>query len=219
MKLFGKEIRGVIFDIDGVLLDSMKIWTDLGARYLIKHGKEPQPGLAETLFSMSMEQGAEYLQENYLQEQTPAEIAEGLKALLKDFYFEEVQAKSGALELMQKLHQQGIHMSAATSSPRAHVEAALARNHMLEYLDWILTSEEVGSSKHSPDIYHQAAQLMNTRPEETCVFEDSLYALATAKAAGYFTVGVFDKDGEPDQNGMKQTADIYLSRGYNLRLR
>ena len=52
-------IKGAIFDIDGVLLDSMIIWTDLGERYLRSIGKEPEEGLTEKLFSMSMEQGAE----------------------------------------------------------------------------------------------------------------------------------------------------------------
>ena len=53
------KIRGVIFDVDGVLLDSMGIWTDLGARYLKSLGKEPEEDLGRTLFCMSMEQGAE----------------------------------------------------------------------------------------------------------------------------------------------------------------
>ena len=61
MKNFRRDIKGVIFDVDGVLLDSMGIWTDLGARYLVSIGKTPEEGLAEILFSMSMEQGAEYL--------------------------------------------------------------------------------------------------------------------------------------------------------------
>ena len=59
------NVKGVIFDIDGVILDSLSIWTDLGARYLKSKGKEPKKGLAETLFSMSMEQGAEYLADEY----------------------------------------------------------------------------------------------------------------------------------------------------------
>ena len=54
-------IRGAIFDLDGVLLDSMAIWNDLGARYLLKQGVRPEPELREVLFSMSMEQGAEYM--------------------------------------------------------------------------------------------------------------------------------------------------------------
>ncbi len=211
IKILGKEINGIIFDIDGVLLDSMKIWTDLGARYVIKHGKEPKPGLAETLFSMSMEQGAAYLQANYLPEQTPEEIAEGLKGLLQEFYYHEVLAKPGVQALMKILHQNHIPMTAATSSPRTHVEKALARNGLLPYIDQIFTSEELGSSKHSPEIYDRAALSMDTRREETCVFEDSLYALTTAAEAGYFTVGVYDEDGERNQKGMKQTADVYIS--------
>ena len=58
-------IKGAIFDIDGVLLDSMIIWTDLGERYLKSIGRQPEDGLTEKLFSMSMEQGAEYLKNTY----------------------------------------------------------------------------------------------------------------------------------------------------------
>ena len=58
-------ICGVIFDLDGVLLDSMAIWNDLGARYLRGQGLVPEPGLNTILFSMSMEQGAAYLKAHY----------------------------------------------------------------------------------------------------------------------------------------------------------
>ena len=54
MMSFSHEIKGVIFDVDGVLLDSLEIWTDLGARYLVSIGKVPEEGLADALFSMSM---------------------------------------------------------------------------------------------------------------------------------------------------------------------
>ena len=52
---FIQNIKGVIFDVDGVLLDSLEIWTDLGERYLVSIGKAAEEGLADTLFSMSME--------------------------------------------------------------------------------------------------------------------------------------------------------------------
>ena len=58
-------IRAAIFDLDGVVLDSMSIWRDLGARYLLHRGLTPEPGLGELLFSMSMEQGADYLRTHY----------------------------------------------------------------------------------------------------------------------------------------------------------
>ena len=79
------KIKGVIFDVDGVLLASMSIWTDLGARYLKSLGRTPEEGLAEILFSMSMEQGAEYLNERYGLGREQSEIMEGLENMLRDF--------------------------------------------------------------------------------------------------------------------------------------
>ena len=210
MKNFIQDIKGVIFDVDGVLLDSMGIWTDLGARYLVSIGKTPEEGLAEILFSMSMEQGAEYLREHYSIGLTAEEIGKGLQDMLRDFYYYEVQAKPGAQQLLQAVSSAGIKITAATSSPREHIERALERNGLLSYVDRMFTNAEIGKSKHSPDIYDAAADHMGTAPGETCVFEDSLYALRTAAAAGYHTVGVFDSKGESDQEGLRGSAEIYI---------
>lgn len=210
MKNFRQDIKGVIFDVDGVLLDSMGIWTDLGARYLVSIGKTPEEGLAEILFSMSMEQGAEYLREHYSIGLTAEEIGTGLQDMLRDFYYYEVQAKPGAQQLLQAVSSAGIKITAATSSPREHIERALERNGLLSYVDRMFTNAEIGKSKHSPDIYDAAAGHMGTAPGETCVFEDSLYALRTAAAAGYHTVGVFDSKGESDQEGLRGSAEIYI---------
>ena len=210
MKNFRQDIKGVIFDVDGVLLDSMGIWTDLGARYLVSIGKTPEEGLAEILFSMSMEQGAEYLREHYSIGLTAEEIGTGLQDMLLDFYYYEVQARPGAQQLLQAVSSAGIKITAATSSPREHIERALERNGLLSYVDRMFTNAEIGKSKHSPDIYDAAADHMGTAPGETCVFEDSLYALRTAAAAGYHTVGVFDSKGESDQEGLRGSAEIYI---------
>ena len=204
-------IRGAIFDLDGVLLDSMGIWKDLGARYLRSQGITPEAGLNEILFAMSMEQGAAYLKAHYPLSQSKTEIADGIARMLADYYFYEVPAKPGASALLSFLSERGIPMAAATSSPRAHVTRALDRLGLLPCLKEIFTTGEVGISKHQPDIYHLAADRLGTVPAETLVFEDSLYALKTAAAAGYRTVGVFDADGEGDQAGLRGAAEVYLS--------
>ena len=203
-------IRGAIFDLDGVLLDSMGIWNDLGARYLRSLLVEPEPDLNQILFSMSMEQGAAYLKAHYPLPQSEAEIGDGIARMLADYYFYEVPAKPGAAALLAFLAERNIPMAAATSSPRTHVTQALRRLGLLPYLKEIFTTGEVGVSKHQPDIYHLAAEQLDTRPAETLVFEDSLYALKTAAAAGYRTVGVFDASGEADQAGLSAAADAYL---------
>ena len=204
-------IRGTIFDLDGVLLDSMGIWEDLGARYLRRLHIPPEPGLNEVLFPMSMEQGAVYLKAHYPLQQSEAEICGGIAQMLKDYYVQEVPAKPGAAALLAFLAERGISMAAATSSPRAHVTAALDRLGLLPYLKAVFTTGEVGVSKHEPAIYHLAAERLGTAPEETLVFEDSLYALKTARAARYCTVGVFDAHGEEDQAGLKAAAEVYLT--------
>lgn len=214
---FGKTIKGMIFDIDGVLLDSMEIWTDLGARYVQSRGKDPEEGLADILFSMSMEQGAEYLKNRYLPDMTCSAISDGLQDMLRTFYYDEVEAKPGVKKLLANMQTAGVRMTAATSSPRGHVERALERNGLLRYIERIFTCSEIGVSKHSPDIYDACAAFMGLEKNEICVFEDSLYALKTAAKAGYHTVGVYDAKGEPDQEGMQETAEVYIETAEDLQ--
>ena len=204
------NIKGVIFDMDGVILDSMPIWINLGSTYIKSKGLEPEEDLNEIIFSMSIEQGIAHFKERYGIDQSDEEIMMELQEFLRDFYYNKVEAKPGAEELMKRLKEAGVRITGATSSPRDHIEHALERNGLLEYVEKLLTSSEVGSSKHDPEIYNLAAAFMGTTPEETLVFEDSLYALKTAKAAGYHTAGVYDAIGEPDQDSLKAEAEVYV---------
>ena len=203
------RIRAVIFDVDGVLLDSLSIWKELGRRYITKLGHTPVPHMDEILFPMSMEQGAMWLKETFSLEIPMEKIIQELAMEIQNFYFEEVKAKPGAEELLQKINNLRIPAAAATSSPKEHVKKALERNHLLSYLKEIYTTSEIGKSKYSPDIYLAASEFLKTSPSETLVVEDSLYALTTAKNAGFQTAGIFAPLGEPDQEQLEKKADIY----------
>ena len=210
------RIRAVIFDVDGVLLDSLSIWKELGRRYVTKLGYTPVPGMDEILFPMSMEQGAMWLKDTFSLEIPMEEIIQELEKEIQSFYFEEVKARPGAEELLQKINNLRIPVAAATSSPEEHVRKALERNHLLSYLKEIYTTSEIGRSKHFPDIYLAASEFLKTSPCETLVVEDSLYALTTAKNSGFQTAGIFDPLGEPDQEQLKKKADIYCRSLYEL---
>ena len=202
-------IKAVIFDADGVLLDSLSVWKELGKRYITDLGYQPVAEMDEILFPMSMEQGADWLKNRFTLAYSEEKIVMDLKSRIRKYYFEEVPAKSGARELLQCLAEQKIPAAVATSSPREHICRALERNGLLSFFDKIYTTSEIGESKHSPRVYLTAAEALGTKPSRTLVVEDSLYALQTAGNAGFLTAGIYDALGEPDQEQLKKDAYIY----------
>ena len=203
-------IRGVIFDVDGVLLNSMPVWENLGEIYLERLGIEAEKGLGETLFAMSLEEGADYLIENYGLKQTPGEIIAGLNWEVQDFYGRKVPLKEGVRGYLEEFRDRKIPMAIATSGDRANAEAALNRLKVLSYFRAVFTCSEIGSSKSHPDIYYAAALQLDTDPSDTWVFEDALHAIRTAKKAGFRTAGVYDRASDRDLAQIRDTADIYL---------
>lgn len=203
-------ISGVIFDVDGVLLNSMPVWENLGELYLNRLGIEAEKDLGQILFTMSLEEGAEYLIRHYGIDKTPEQIVAGLNAEVRDFYENRVPLKEGVRQYLEEFRERGIPMVIATSGDRENACAALTRLKVLPMFQAVFTCSEIGSSKSQPDIYYAAALQMDTEPGETWVFEDALHAVRTAKAAGFKTVGVYDMANDRDLKQIWDTADIYL---------
>ena len=205
-------IAGAIFDIDGTILDSMSIWDQAPERYLRRMGIEAEDGLGQTMFSMSMQEGAAYLRDRYLPNLEEEAIIAEINRTVEDFYFEQAPLKDGVRQFLKEMKQTGVKMVAATSSDRRVVEGALRRLKVMDFFERIFTSTEVGAGKVKPDIFLAAAEYMGTLPSNTWVFEDALYALETAKKAGFRTVGVFDAFSAKDQEKIKEISDIYLGK-------
>ena len=205
-----RDIRGAIFDVDGTLLDSMKIWDQAGARYLESLGKEPEQGLNKILFSLSLADGAAYLKKAYDLVQTEEEIHQGVLDVVDAFYRDEAQAKAGVRELLAALSAKGVAMTVATSSDKRQIRTALERLDLAKYFQELFTCGEVGGSKNEPEIFYRAAALMGTTPEDTCVVEDGLYAVRTANNAGYYTIGVYDASSHDDWQDLQKEADLAL---------
>lgn len=203
-------IKGAIFDVDGTLLDSMEIWEDAGARYLKRIGKEPEDGLSEILYPMTMAEGARYVKKHYRLASSPDEIMQGVLDTVRDFYFYEAPLKKGVKEFLDGMAKKGIPMTAATASNKAHIETAFKRLGIDGYFGSIFTCEEVGAGKRYPLIYERAAKYLRAKPEEVLVFEDALYALKTAENAGFRTVGVYDRFSAGDTEEIKRQAHIFV---------
>lgn len=186
------RICGAIFDVDGTLLDSMSIWDTIGETYLRSIGYEPREDLNDTFKNMSLRQAARYYQRAYGVTLSIDEIMRGVNHMLEQYYRYEVSLKPGAEKLLERLRQNGVKLCIATATDRYLVEAALGRCGALPYFGAIFTCNEVGHGKDEPHIFEAALHFLGTEKAETVVFDDALYAVCTAKEAGFPVAAVYD---------------------------
>lgn len=204
-------IKGAIFDFDGTLFDSMFIWDTVGESYLLSIGYEPKENLNKIFKSMSLYQGACYYQREYGVTISTDEIMEGVNSMVEKYYKYDILPKSGVIEFLKALQAKGVKMCIVTASDEYLVEAALERCGMREYFSQIFTCTSVGFGKDSPVIYNEALKHLNTCKSETLVFEDAVYALRTAKDAGFITVAVYDGS-EEEQEEVRFLSDYYINQ-------
>lgn len=200
-------IKYAIFDLDGTLLDSSEMWNSLGERYLEYFKKKPEAGLAEKLNHMSIPEGAKYLREAYDISFSAEEIARHVLRMIEKFYTEDVRLKDGASKLLVALRSHCVHMSIATAGDERLGMTALTRLGVGDFFSGIVSCANFGS-KTTADVFLAAADLIYALPEQTVVFENSLFAVETAKNAGFITAAVSDI-AESRQDALKSAADFY----------
>ena len=202
-------LKGLIFDFDGTLFDSMFIWDTAGESYLRSIGKEPKADLQKVLKPMSLLQSAQYIREKYDIPLSVEDIMDGVNRTVEDFYFHTVEPKPGVIDFLEELHRRNIKMCIATATDRYQVEAALQRCKMRHFFSEIFTCTEVGSGKDRPDIFRKAMEHLQTNRSNTAVVEDAYHAAFTAKQDAFMVVGVYDSY-ESRQQELLQLADVFL---------
>ena len=203
-------IKGVIFDVDGTLLDSMPMWKNLDYEFLESVGVVPDDEYTAIVNKMTLIEGVKYTKERFSLSMTEEEIMNRIHEMAGDFYRNEATLKPYVRDFLEKLSEKGIPMTIATSSERAFIAPALIRNHVDHYFKEIMSCADTGINKNDPDVFLRAAACLGTKPEDTWVFEDSYHALMTAKSAGFPTVAVYDLSNEPALPETIREADIYI---------
>ena len=194
-----------IFDMDGTLIDSMVFWKNLATEYLTSKGIREIPAeILEQIKPMTMSESAALFHAEF---GLTGDIESEMNAMMDDHYRKDIPLKSGVREYLQELRDRGIRMCVASATAEYLMDACLTRLGVRDYFEFLLSCETVGVGKRSPLVYHESARRLNASPAEIAVYEDALYAVQTAKAAGYYVVGVYDHSAAENWSAFAQEAD------------
>ncbi len=203
------SISGAIFDMDGTLIDSMHVWSGMSGIYLKSKGKQYDAEFEREIKALSVIEGLKAYVKHYGLEETPEQMAEDMRELMREFYKSEAAPFDGIIELLEHFKATGVKMCVATATDTDLAEIALAKCNLRHYFSEVFSCKQIGKGKGSPDIYRAALSHLGTEKSTTWVFEDAKYAAKCAKDDGFNVVGIHDHS-EPLTDTMAEFCDIYV---------
>lgn len=205
-----ENIKAVIFDLDGTLVDSMWMWREIDIEYLAGFGIELPDDLQKSISGMSFSETAEYFKDRFGIKDDTDTIKKTWNEMAWDMYAHRVGLKPGVSDFLKKLRQRGIKTGIASSNSIELVETVLEALGIGEYFDEIHTSCEVEHGKPFPDIYLLVAERLGEEPSKCLVFEDIAEGIDAGHAAGMKVCSVYDDFSAADNEHIRNISDYYI---------
>jgi HAD superfamily hydrolase (TIGR01509 family) len=191
---------GIVFDNDGLLLDTEPCWTRAETAVFERHGHEFDLEAKRALVGTAPETAARVLERLLELPGRGEELAAELYALALEAISAGAEPRPGAVELLGALDGRW-PVAVASNSPRSHLLAGLTRTGLADRFDAVIGVEDVAEPKPAPDLYLRACELLGATPTGSLALEDSPPGVAAARAAGLYVVGV------PSVAGVELEAD------------
>jgi beta-phosphoglucomutase family hydrolase len=208
-----KKVKAVIFDMDGVLVDSEPLHIQTEKRMFRKMGLD----ISDEEHAGYMGTATDVMWKQIISKRNlPLDIAEITDRTIREglpfFYsLEKIDPMPGLIDLLEKLKEKNIPMAVASSSDPETIRVILEKSGLEKYFHYAVSSSEAGKSKPEPDVFLHTAQLLGVKPENCVVFEDSKNGIKAAKAAGMFCISYSGANsGEQDRS----LADVQIGN-YN----
>jgi HAD superfamily hydrolase (TIGR01509 family) len=199
----------VVFDMDGVLVDSESVWDDVRKRFVEEKGGHWHDGAQRDMMGMSSVEWSNYVRDRLGVDMEPEEISRAIADRVADVYRENLPLLPGAVEAVNSLAGEW-PLGLASSSNRHVIDLVLDLAGIADAFQVTVSSEEVGAGKPAPDVYLETAKRLGKEAPACVAIEDSTNGIRSAHAAGLALIAVPNQDfpPEPDALGL---ADVTVT--------
>lgn len=200
--------EAVVFDMDGVLLQSEEVWDVVRKEYVRERGGRYDAEVQRAMMGMSSTEWSRYLHDVAGVPDEPAEINAEVVRRMLDAYTEDLPLIPGAVDAVRRVAGE-FPLGLASSSNRVLIDAALEQAGLAPYFAATVSSEEVAHGKPAPDVYLEAARRLGVDARRCVAIEDSHGGIRSAKAAGMRVLAIPNSSYPPDDEALAQ-ADAVL---------
>ena len=190
-------MEAVLFDMDGVLVDSEPHWKRIEAGFLRSIVPSFSSAVQDAVLGLSMQDAHRALREKFGLEKTFDEFQGYYRRFGAEVYREMAEPIAGGKELLSALAAENVPLALVSCSPRDWIQIVVQRFDLQRYFKLIISAEELHvPGKPSPYIYSLAVQRLGVKPSRSAAVEDSAVGVASAKAAGLCCVALCVQEGE-----------------------
>lgn len=194
-----QQARGIVWDMDGTLVDSMPQWIEVYRATLASYGVSMPEDYLDHVNHLSAQDGAAYTVQTLLPAIAPSDIMRQWDQRARYAYATTVCPLPHAKEVLLALHKRGIPMAIASASKHDWITQALQRHDMLGYFDAICCVDEVPRGKDCPDLFLLAAQRLHLPAKQLAAIDDSPAAMQGIRKASMQAVGIATTDAQAEQ--------------------
>jgi HAD superfamily hydrolase (TIGR01509 family) len=199
------DIAAVIFDLDGLLVDSEAVWDEVRKRFTEENGGHWHDGAQRDMMGMSSVEWSRYVRDRLGVRMEPERISAEVADRVADLYRQHLPLLPGAVESVRSLAAEW-PLGLASSSNRHVIDLVLDEAGIAGSFRATVSSEEVGAGKPAPDVYLEAARRLAVEPTECAAIEDSTNGIRSAHAAEMTVIAVPNKDFPPAPDALALAA-------------
>jgi HAD superfamily hydrolase (TIGR01509 family) len=200
--------EAVIFDLDGVIVDSEQVWDEVREQYTVEAGGRYSETATRAMMGMSSTEWSTYMAEELALPGSPEEINAAIVQRMLARYGEAPPLIDGAVDVVRTIAQ-SVPVAIASSSNPELIEVVLRVSGLADVVREVVSSQEVARGKPAPDVYLEAARRLGVDPTRSTAVEDSQNGIRSAKEAGMRVFAVPNPHYPPDDDALA-LADVVL---------